>query len=211
MTFSIKAEDKNRPGIYGITSLFDSRLYVGSTKNFRKRYREHNQQLQNKKHSSQKLQRFYNKYGKGHLSFAIIEKCDIELLSKREQYWIDLLGSYIKGFNCNPVSGGLIGLKRTKKWNKNISKANKGKILSEEHKAKLSVAGKNRKDDIASYLPKNQRGSLHPRSKLNENQILEIRRKYKYREYSYAKLADEYFVSKRTIIFIIKRKTWRHV
>lgn len=48
-------------------------------------------------------------------------------------------------------------------------------------------------------------------SKLIEEQVLEIRDKYKPRIYTRKKLATEYSVSEHTIKDILARRTWKHI
>ena len=211
MKFLVENCNKNKAGIYAIKSKRCERIYIGSTKRFRKRYLEHLQSLRRNKHSSSKLQRFYSKYGESELSFEVIEICDVSMLSQREQYWLDSLDSYEKGFNCNPISGGLIGLKRTKEWIEKISQSKKGKKFSDEHRKNLSIAGKKRRDDIVSYLPKNQKGSKHPMSKLSEQDVLSIRQKFKPKIYTQKMLSEEFGISIGMIKKIVQRKHWKHI
>ena len=54
-------------------------------------------------------------------------------------------------------------------------------------------------------------GSKNGNSKLNENQIKEIREKYKFRKYTYKMLSDEYGVMKHYIGRIINYNVWRTI
>lgn len=56
-----------------------------------------------------------------------------------------------------------------------------------------------------------KRGEGHSNSKLTEDQVREIRAKYKPRIYTMRMLGDEYNVEPTTINGIIKRKSWKHV
>lgn len=72
------------------------------------------------------------------------------------------------------------------------------------------------KDNIDDKVSKNRaqkmRGSLNGYSKLNEKDILKIRRIYKPRKNGgLTKIAKEYNVGITTIHDIIKRKIWKHV
>jgi len=68
-------------------------------------------------------------------------------------------------------------------------------------------------DNIRDRDNKNRtcRGEHRPASELTENQVKEIRRKYKPYQYSVPKLAREYSMNLSVIIGIIKRKAWKHV
>jgi hypothetical protein len=63
--------------------------------------------------------------------------------------------------------------------------------------------------DGTHYLPK---GEKHPKRKLNDEQVLSIRREYEeIEEITYQKLADKYGVSRKSICNIIRRDTWTHI
>lgn len=55
------------------------------------------------------------------------------------------------------------------------------------------------------------KGEEHYTAKLNEVQVLEIRKLYSQGGYSYKKLADIYNVDFSNIYAIIKRKSWKHI
>jgi len=54
-------------------------------------------------------------------------------------------------------------------------------------------------------------GIKHHKSKLTEEQVLEIRAKYIPRKYSARKLAKEYNINNTTILKIINREYWKHI
>lgn len=76
-------------GVYKITCTGNSKIYIGSTKNFYTRFKNHLEMLKAGRHHSSYLQNCYNKYGKESLQFHILEWCDN--LFEREQHWIDTL------------------------------------------------------------------------------------------------------------------------
>lgn len=53
-------------------------------------------------------------------------------------------------------------------------------------------------------------GTDNPNVKLNENKVLEIRRKYDTGEYSHEKLATEYLVTRACILKIVKGRNWKN-
>lgn len=55
------------------------------------------------------------------------------------------------------------------------------------------------------------KGENHGRSKLNKEQVLEIRTKYSTNNYTYNQLGQEYIVYNTTIERIINRKIWKHI
>ena len=89
-------------GIYKIINKVNSKLYVGSTKDFEQRKKRHFYDLNRNKHHSAKLQRAYNKYGEDSFEFQTIEECEFDALTDREQYWMDTYNSYGDGgYNCS--------------------------------------------------------------------------------------------------------------
>jgi len=98
-------------GIYSISHICKKdKVYIGSagknlgnkqlSQGFNLRWLCHISQLRNKKHHSIKLQRIVDKYGMDGLEFKIIEFCNAELIESREQYWMNKLQAYEKGYNC---------------------------------------------------------------------------------------------------------------
>jgi group I intron endonuclease len=89
-------------GIYCIANTVDNRVYIGSTKSFKTRLKEHKKKLNQNLHENRHLQNFYNKYGKETLSFYIVEVCELSSLLEREQHYLDL-GSDL--FNIAKIAG----------------------------------------------------------------------------------------------------------
>jgi len=67
------------------------------------------------------------------------------------------------------------------------------------------------KSDHPKLYNQVKRGEQHTGSKLNEQQVLEIRQKYKPRKVTLQKLADEYGVCFQLISLIVNRKVWQHI
>lgn len=84
-------------GIYKITNLINSKVYIGQSKNIYKRWYSHRCDYKKKN-----LPLYYSmrKYGIENFSFEIIEECQIDQLSKKEDYWINNYNSYVpNGYN----------------------------------------------------------------------------------------------------------------
>lgn len=135
-------------GIYGIRSIsHPERIYIGSARDVRQRKSTHLWDLRKDRHSNDKLQHHYNKYGEGDLVFELIIKCDVGDLIRAEQAFINLFNPW---FNICVTAGSSLGMRRTAKARKKMSQAklgnkiNLGRLLSEEHKKKLSDAHKGR-------------------------------------------------------------------
>jgi group I intron endonuclease len=168
----------NTPGIYKITCLSNKKIYIGSTVKLVNRIQQHKWHLKNNRHHNPILQSSYNKYGSDQFEYEIIESCDEKSLIQREQYWMDFYKATL-GFNIVPRAdrkkvseetkkkisiankGKKKSLKTRKKmsiaqsnrsleWKKAISEGKKGKLFSEDHKEKLSMAriGKRHKNTL---------------------------------------------------------------
>lgn len=90
-------------GVYKIENIHTGKMYVGSSVNIEKRWKEHMRMLESGTHHSTKLQRVWNKANdKSIFQFTTIEEvvneCDLFL---REQYWIDYYDAYQNGYNCS--------------------------------------------------------------------------------------------------------------
>jgi group I intron endonuclease len=87
-------------GIYQIRCIVNDKVYVGSTKNFNRRFYDHNLTLTKLIHTNNKLQNAWNKYGKHNFVFEILEYIgDISLLDDREKEYIKEKDSKANGYN----------------------------------------------------------------------------------------------------------------
>lgn len=126
-----------RIGIYKIVSKNSGEFYIGSSQNLRKRELDHFSLLRNKKHPNRYLQSIWNKYQD--LFFVIIEECSIESLVEKEQYYIDTLSPK---YNLRPIAESNRGWIMSEESKLKISKSNKGKTISIEHREAISTKNK---------------------------------------------------------------------
>ena len=117
-------------GIYQIKNIYNQKIYIGSTINFRDRARKHFNLLKLNKHDNIYLQRSYNIYKKENFVFEILESVEKDLLIEREQYYIDNLKP---DYNMDPTAGSSLGRKTTEETKKRISKSRKGKYIGEKN------------------------------------------------------------------------------
>lgn len=85
--------------IYVITCVINNRVYVGSAKDGKKRFREHLKALMKGKHWNKKFQRSWDKHKAENFKFEIVEECSLDQRWIREQWWINKLCA------CDPVCG----------------------------------------------------------------------------------------------------------
>lgn len=95
-------------GIYKIVNTATGKCYVGSAKNFTKRWARHFKDLRNGAHSSIKLQRSYDKHGETVFIPQIIEELEYskDQIIEREDYWMARLDSKSNGYNIASASFG---------------------------------------------------------------------------------------------------------
>lgn len=103
-------------GIYKIYNNFNSKIYIGSSNNIKKRILSHFRDLKVNNHRNGYLQNAYNKYGKDYFKYEILEilpnYTTKEELLKIEQEYIDKYDFDLL-YNLNPItnSGGAETLK----------------------------------------------------------------------------------------------------
>lgn len=88
---AISKTDYGYSGIYCLINIKNGKRYVGSSKNIAKRIWEHRANLRHNSHDNRHLQNAWNKYGEKCFDFFVLEKCNIEELIEREQFYIDTL------------------------------------------------------------------------------------------------------------------------
>lgn len=107
-------------GIYKIENIVNDKVYIGQSVSIESRWYQHINALENNSHANKHLQNSWNKYGSESFVFVVLEECEENKLTEREQYWIDYYG----------------GMNNSKNYN-NRDAGNKGH-LSEQTKEKLS-------------------------------------------------------------------------
>lgn len=137
-------EDLYKTGIYQITCLSNNKIYIGSACGFKskpvkkngfyRRWTEHIRDLEANKHRNKHLQFAWNKYGKSNFIFDILEFCNQNEASQREEYYINFYQSSNHKYGFNMLKGHLA----------NYTK------FTQEHKQKISNAliGKKRPLEI---------------------------------------------------------------
>lgn len=107
--------------IYGILNKISGKYYIGSTVSFSKRKSRHLKLLRENKHHSYLLQK---EWEEGLFEFIILEKVlGKELLTEREQWWIDNTNSF---YNICKIANSSLGIKRTEETKEKVRQANLG-------------------------------------------------------------------------------------
>jgi predicted GIY-YIG superfamily endonuclease len=86
--------------VYQIRNKVDGKIYVGSTKNFEVRKKQHINQLDSETHDNTYLQNAWNKYGENNFEFSILEEVELKEQFVKEQEWINKLNPFDEnGYN----------------------------------------------------------------------------------------------------------------
>lgn len=133
----------NKGGIYQIVNVSKERYYIGSTKNFQQRFKEHKEMLAGNRHHNQYLQNDFNNTH-GEFLFEILEICKTpELGLIREQIWLDkIYDDQDQCYNMCPKVQDVTGRKHSQETKEKMSKAHKGKRFSDKTRKKISKAKK---------------------------------------------------------------------
>lgn len=131
----------HQSGIYQILNTANGKRYIGSAKSFHARFRKHKTSLQNGKHHAVKLQRAWNKYGPDAFVFSPILLCSAENLLAYEQICMDHFAAYHSGYNSTIKANSKLGIKSSPETRQKISKAKKGKPLSDAHRKAIGIGG----------------------------------------------------------------------
>ena len=164
---------KKKSGIYMWTSP-SGKSYIGQSVDLVKRHREFVRF--NKSYSGITINRARKKYNNiNDWKYKVLEYCGVDKLDEREKYYIALYDTMNNGYNSNEGGEGNVGLKQNEETRRKISlsqigeknnnygkprplevrrkisEGNKGRILSDEQRLKLSKAHDNVKIAVSQY------------------------------------------------------------
>lgn len=192
----------NCSGIYKIENIKTGDFYIGSSVCFYNRWRSHKSCLnKNTKGTNRHLYNDWKKYGAEAFKFSIVEIVEQkDLLLSREQHWIDILKP---AYNICKIAGATYGVKRSEENNIKMREFMKGNKFAQGNK-RIKSLKEREKISLAC------RGSKHPNSKLNEEQVVEIKKMLLARK-KHNEIAKIYNVCRATIGSINTGKLWSHV
>ncbi len=127
-------------GIYVIRNKTNGKIYIGSSKNIRRRMHEHRSELRRGIHDNDHLQKAWRKYGEDAFEFEVLEQCEVAMLIEREQYWLDVTDTSITYNIAKFVAATTLGYKHTPETKAFISKLHKGRKISLEARMHMSEA-----------------------------------------------------------------------
>lgn len=195
-------------GIYAIKNIKNNKIYIGKTINAIKRFASHKTLLKNNKHFNICLQNSYNKHGIEYFEYCILEECSKNLLSKKEQYWIDendktkLFNHVVYVENLTNDRNPFFGKKHTEKTKKHLSKLAHGKYVGEKN----PNYGKK-----WSQQQKNRMAVEHPNTKLTPLNVLEIKNLLIENNLSDEQIAQKYQISRSVVTRIATGSRWTSI
>ena len=128
--------------IYMIKNLVNNKVYIGSTNNLSRRWIEHKNHLNNGKHTNNSLQNDWTKYSSSSFEFSVLNVCSESERDASEQLMIDNYDSQNPKFGYNLKDAGSNG-GLSEESKKKISRRQKGNILTNEIKEKISLNSTN--------------------------------------------------------------------
>ena len=157
-------------GVYYIYNNISNRLYIGSSNDIERRFKQHIRKFQNKTHENKHMQAAWCKYGETAFSFGVLVETSEEDQYEMEQKCIDHY-PWDSLYNMNPYASkppSRRGKHHSEEARKKLSEAKKGdkhylygKHLSEEHRRKLSEANKGDKHYLyGKHLPEATRKKI---------------------------------------------------
>jgi len=133
--------------VYAIENVVNGRRYIGSTINYKSRWHTHRSTLRRGKHHSFILQKAWNKYGEKAFTFKLLLVCD---KAQRIEYENRLMP--LQAYNVMQTAKESLvrgGWNHSDEFKQKMSLLHKGKVLTVEHRLKLSEQRKGRTENAA--------------------------------------------------------------
>lgn len=144
-------------GIYAIRSQDSNRIYIGSSKNVRKRLGEHANALRRNQHVNFKLSACYKKHSILAMEICLVCQCESKDLECMETMWIKNLDCYRRGLNCTPTANGA-GKITSLETRVKIGNSSRGRIPSAKTRQLISIASKNQSEESRRSAAEKKRG-----------------------------------------------------
>jgi group I intron endonuclease len=144
-----------KSGVYKIVNLINNRIYIGSAKEFKGRWKQHYYSLKANKHSNKFLQSDYNKCGEDAFRFEVIEvtsKDKKERLLLEEEY---ILKFYDKGQMCYNLCNRAVSREGCSSADSTSTRQKKSSSMKAAWK-KMSPETKKRRSELISLAHSTQ-------------------------------------------------------
>lgn len=152
-------------GVYAIVNKEHGKRYIGSSCVIERRWNEHKRKLRLNRHHSPHLQNAWNKYGEGCFDFIVIQECSRENLLKYEQYYLD--EEVTPEYNTYPFASiiNMTDDAREKRYKLRLGrphphKGDKGRIVGRETRDKQSIARKGKTHKRGYHLSEETKAKM---------------------------------------------------
>ena len=136
--------------VYCIKNIINNKEYIGlTTRALEERWKQHIRESNREGgwEWNTPLGNAIKKYGKDSFQVFVLEECSSETEMKQKEIWLirerKSLASET-GYNLTLGGDGRLGYKLSKETKRKIGEGNLGKIMSDDAKAKMSIAAKKR-------------------------------------------------------------------
>jgi group I intron endonuclease len=200
-------------GVYAVICIPTGRRYIGSSGNVKGRWAQHRSALRHGKHPRPQFQADWDSYGEGAFSFAVL--CQYSSEDERyslEQRYMDEAKALGLAYNSAPRADGNTGMKhtpetrakvaaassaavRTEDWRRHAGEAQRGRIITESHRAKIGAM---------------KRGEGNHNAKLTEDDVRQIKQRLATGE-MVRSIADDFGVDQSVVGKIKQGRRWTHV
>ena len=127
-------------GVYKITNTVTGDFYIGSSKDVKKRWREHKHPSVWKNHPNNPMYHDMQKYGVDKFVFEVIEEAEESFLKEKEQYFIETLNPTYNNYNAKGLN-----IEKRKKSKKEYRKTDKYKEYQKEYQKEYNKTDKYKK------------------------------------------------------------------
>lgn len=150
--------------VYRVENQVNGKSYIGITsRDAEERWSEHLSRTRCNSRNN-RLYQAIRKYGSDKFALSVLECCRSEDgVRELEKYYIEKHDSYNNGYNCN--LGGCGHLHFPEYLRKKIGDAQKGKVVSDECRHKMSVAKLGKSECAKHFGEYTQKGFNNPKSK----------------------------------------------
>lgn len=146
-------------GIYKITNP-KGKIYIGQSTNIQNRFKQYKSP-----HFKKQYKLFYSieKYGYNSHVFEVLEECSESVLNIRERYWQDFYNVLQEGLNLHLTKTESKPAKHSEETKQKIKESLIGRVMTDEHKKRLSIARMALPEEIRKAAGQHKKG--HKESK----------------------------------------------
>lgn len=185
-----KRKEKMFSCIYLWTNLINNKKYVGQAQSFYNRMTTYKT-----KGATKFLQNAIKKYGIENFDITILEKCPIDKLDEREQYWMDFYKSYERenGYNICKYASITRGYKYTDEVKQKIKETKSKRVYQKPIKELNGMYGKHHTEEAKNKIREStKRLWENPEYRKMQSERMSGEKNYFYNVHMYGELNPRY-------------------